>query len=122
MEENSMDERPNYVSAMTIMPIVSGVINILAAIGLFILVLIGTLGIGLLCAPLFLVPFILGIFEILYGINLNNNKAKNTIVIAILEMCSLLWGNVVSAIMGVLLLVFSNDPQVKEYFAQHGMT
>jgi hypothetical protein len=104
------------------MPIISGVINILAAIVLTVLIVFGTFGIGLVCAPLFLVPFILGIFEIIYGVSLNNNKAKNTMVIAILEICSLLWGNVVSAIMGVLMLVFSNDPQVKEYFAQHGMT
>ena len=117
-----MDERPNYVTAMTIMPIVSGVINILAAIILFILVVIGTLGIGLICAPLFLIPIIVGIFEILYGVSLNNNKAKNTIVIAIAEICSLLWGNVLSAVMGALLLVFSNDPEVKAYFTEHGMT
>ena len=117
-----MEEKPNYVTAMTIMPIVSGVVNILAAIVLFILLLVGTLGIGLLCAPLFLIPVILGIFEILYGVNLNNKKAKNTMVIGILEICSILWGNILSAIMGALLLVFSNDPEVKEYFAQHGMT
>jgi len=117
-----MDERPNYVNAMAIMPIVSGVINILYAIGLTILVIIGTLGLGLLCAPLFLVPFILGIFEIIYGVSLNNNQAKNTVMIAVLEICSLVWGNVLSAVMGVLMLVFSNDPQVKEYFTQHGMT
>jgi len=117
-----MDERPNFVTAMMIMPIISGVINIFAAIGWTLLIVIGTLGFGLICAPLFLVPFILGIFEILYGVSLNDNKAKNTIVIAILEICSLLWGNVLSAVMGVLMLVFSNDPQVKEYFTQHGMT
>ena len=116
-----MNEKPGLVTAMIVMPIVSGVINITAGLGWTIAIVLGTLGIGILCAPLTILPVILGVFEIIYGVNLQNERAKNTMVIGILEIASFLWGNLISAAIGVLMLIFFNDSNVKEYFSAHDL-
>jgi hypothetical protein len=117
-----MNEKPGLVTAMIILPIVSGALNIMAGLGWTIAIVLGTLGFGILCAPLTILPVILGIFEIIYGVNLQNDRAKNTMVIGILEITSFLWGNVISAVIGILMLVFFNDATVKEYFSARAMT
>ena len=111
-----MEERPGQVTAMGIMTIVSGVINISVAAGWAFIVVLGTLGLGLICLPIFLIPVILGIFEIIYGAKVLGNKAvPNTQVIGILEIVSILWGNFLTAIVAILVLVFYSDPDVKAY-------
>ena len=64
---------------------------------------------------------ILGIFEIIYALKLLSNPpqpVRPSTTIAILEILCVLAGNVFSMIVGILALVFYNDPQVKEYFAK----
>ena len=80
----------------------------------------GTVGIGLLCAPVTIAPLVLGMFEIIYATQLvaEPPKQKNlSQAIPILEICCILAFNVVSLVVGILSLVFASDPKVQGYFA-----
>ena len=114
-------EKPGMVSAIAIMILVNGILNILWGLGTTSGIVLGTLGIGLLCAPVTLLPGILGIFEIIYAAKLISSPAQPVLpnqTISILEICCILAGNVLSAVVGILVLVFYNDPIVKTYFAR----
>jgi hypothetical protein len=109
------------VQAIAIMTLVNGILNILASLGVTLGIVLGTFGLGLLCAPITIAPLVLGIFEIIYGVNLMAEPPKVTKpnqVIAILEICCIIIGNVISLVVGILALVFYNDEEVKAYFNQ----
>jgi len=112
--------RPNLASALGIMTLVNGALNILLGLSLTASIVVGTIGLGIICSPITLLPAVLGIFEILYAVKIIANPpqpVKFSQTIAILEICCILFGNVISLIVGILALVFSNDPSVKAYFA-----
>ncbi len=114
-------QKPGMVQAIAIMTLINGILNILAGLSITAAVVLGTLGVGLLCAPLTILPSILGIFEIIYASNLLANPPKPVQPnqsIAILEIACILVGNVVSMIVGILVIVFYNDEEVKTYFTQ----
>ena len=111
--------KPGKIQSLSILMIISGVLNILGGGVLALLIIIGTVGIGLLCAPVLILPMILGVAEIIHGINMLADPPRvkePSQVIAILEICSILFGNVFAVIVGVINLIFSNDQEVKEYF------
>jgi hypothetical protein len=114
-------EKPGLVTALAILTLVSGVINIMAGLGASIGM---ALSLVLLCiAPLGLLPIVLGIFEILYAIKLLSFPPQPVHLnqtIAILEICCFLFGNFLSCIVGVVALVFYSDTTVKTYFARIG--
>ena len=112
--------KPGIVTALGIMTLVNGVINILTGLGLTSGVVIGTIGLGLLCSPVTLLPAVLGVFEILYAVKIIANPPQPvqfSQTIAVLEICCIIFGNVISLVVGILALVFYNDQSVKEYFA-----
>ena len=114
-------QKPGMVQAIAIMTLINGILNILAGISITIAAVIGTMGIGLLCAPITILPGILGVFEIIYASNLLANHPKPvqpSQTIAILEIACIIIGNVVSMVIGILAIVFYNDKEVKAYFAQ----
>lgn len=116
-----VNPKPNNVNTLGIITLVSGISNL--GYGLFITatVAVSTLGIGLLCAPFFMLPAILGIFELIYASKLMSNPpvpARPNQTLAILEICGLLTGNFIAVIAGIVALVLYNDRQVIEYFAQ----
>ena len=122
MRENtfsSYGDSPGLVKTIALLTLINGIVNIFW--GLIATVTV-TASIILIClAPLAILPTVLGIFEIIYAIKLLSNppqpvQPSNTI--AILEIVCLLAGNVFSMIVGILALIFYNDPQVKEYFAR----
>ena len=112
------NESPGLVKTIAVMILINGIVNIFW--GLIATVSV-TASIVLIClAPLAILPTILGIFEIIYAAKLLSSppqpvQPSNTI--AILEILCILTFNVFSMIVGILSLVFYNDPQVKEYFA-----
>lgn len=109
---------PGKVQAMMIMTLINGVLNILTALGLTAIVVLSTLGIGLICVPLTLLPAALGIYEIIAASRLLSTPARqmpNPQVLAILEICAVLFGNIISLAVGVINLVFYNDPEVRPY-------
>lgn len=114
-------QKPGMVTAISIMTLVSGILNIIYALSLTLGIVVGTLGIGLLCAPITILPGVLGIFEILYAVKLLSNPPKPvqpSQAIAIMEICTIIVGNVISVVMGILALVFYNDSTVQAYFAR----
>jgi len=113
-------ESPSLVKTIAVMTLINGIINVLWGLGVTAGVVLGTLFIGLICAPVTILPTILGIFEMIYALKLLANPpqpVRPSTSIAILEILTVLAGNVFSMIVGILALVFYNDPQVKEYFA-----
>jgi hypothetical protein len=114
-----LNEKPGMVTAIAIMTLVNGILNIFWGLGLTAAVVFGTLFIGIICAPITILPSVLGIFEVIYALKLLNNPpqpVQPSQAIAILEIVCILAGNVLSAVVGILVLVFYNDPQVKAYF------
>ena len=114
-------EKPGMFTALSIMTLVSGIINVIYGLTITLLIVVGTIGIGLLCAPVTILPTILGVFEILYAIKLLSNPQQPvqfSQAIAIMEICCVITGNVLSTVAGILALVFYNDASVKSYFAK----
>ena len=109
------------VQAIAIITLVSGILNVIWGIGFTLFggtsLVIATVGIGLLCIPFFLLPIVLGIFEIVYGAKLLANPPKKFKVqtIAILEIIAIITGSTTSLVAGILNLVFYNDPATKNF-------
>lgn len=113
--------KPGMVQAIAIMTLINGILNIITALGWTLSIIIGTIGIGIICAPVTILPAVLGIFEIIYGAKLLSTPPKPvqpSQAIAIMEICCILELNVISLVVGILALVFYNDPTVKDYFAR----
>jgi hypothetical protein len=113
--------KPGKVTALGIATIVSGAVNIMAACGITASIVIGTIGFGIICAPITILPMVLGIFEILYGVKILSNPpqpVRPSQIIAALEIAMVLFLNAISLAVGILALVFYNDQEVKEYFEQ----
>lgn len=112
-----MMTKPAKVQTLAILVLISGILNIVWG---GILALVGVLSlIGILCAPILLLPMVLGVFELIYALNLladppKINKLSQTI--AIFEICDFLFLNIFAVIVGVLSLIFINDDEVKDYF------
>ncbi len=114
-------EKPGLVTTIAIMTLVNGILNILYALSVTFGIVLGTLGVGLLCAPLTILPGVLGIFEIIYATQLLAVPArpiKPNQTLAILEIAAIAAGNVISLVVGILALVFYNDPTVRGYFGR----
>jgi hypothetical protein len=108
------------VQALAIMTLINGILNILYGAGVTAVIVLGTLFVGTICAPITILPVVLGIFEIAYAVKLLANPpqpVKPSQTIAILEIVAVVSGNGISAIIGVLALVFYADANVKAYFA-----
>jgi len=114
-------EKPQLVMAIAIMTLINGILNILWGLGLTIAVVLGTLFLGIICAPVTILPTILGTFEVVYAAKLLSNppqRVQPSQAIAIMEIVSALSGNPIALIVGILSLIFYNDPTVKNYFAE----
>jgi hypothetical protein len=105
--------KPSLLTAVGVMTMLSGLVNLgwgIAALGsLF----------GLLCAPISVLPVILGSFEIGYGLRLlavPDRGVRPATSIAVLELMCVLFGNLFSVVAGILALVFYNDLAVRAYF------
>ena len=119
--QSSSIDKPGMFTAISLMSMANGILNILYGLMLTGGIALVTLGIGLLCAPLTILPTVLGIFEVIYAAKLLANPSKPvqpSIALGILEICCVLWGNLISPVVGILNLVFYNDDSVKAYFAQ----
>ncbi len=114
-------QKPGMVSALGIMTLINGILNIMWGLGGTLAIVLGTIGIGLICAPITILPSILGIFEIIYAAKLMSNPpqpVRPNQTLAILEICCIIAGGVISTVVGIVALVFYNDPSVRDYFAR----
>ncbi len=108
------------VQLIGILMLISGITNILIGGGL-------VLGLALslvliCCAPVGLLPLALGIFELIYAIRLlgtgtERQPYQRIQIIAILEIASILAGNFISLVIGIVNLVFLNEPEVRQSFS-----
>ncbi len=119
MNTSYPSQKPGLVTAIAVMTLTSGIINLFwgfvasaTALGTFV---------GVVCLPITILPTILGIFEIVYAARFFSTQpqpAQPSVPIAIFQICTILYGNVFSMIAGILNLIFFNDQAVKNYFAQ----
>lgn len=115
------EPKPTLVNVIAWMTLASGVVNLIWGLVLTGSVILGTLGFGLICAPLTILPTALGIFEIIYAAKLMSNPpqaVQPSPTLAVLEIVTALAGNFFSVVVGILALVFYNDVTVKDYFAR----
>jgi hypothetical protein len=107
------------VQVIGILMLISGIANVLIGLGL-----VAGLALSLVlicCAPVGLLPMALGVFELIYAIRLLGTGAEpqpyqRVQIIAILEIVSILAGNFISLVIGIVNLVLLNDPEVRPSF------
>jgi hypothetical protein len=111
--------KPQKVQTIGILMLISGILNILVGLGggaAFVISLF-----LICCAPVFLLPIVLGVFEIYYATKLLSTSGEKlpfsqVQVMAILEICTIFVGNVFSVVIGVINLILLNDPEVRPTF------
>ena len=111
----NIGQKPNIVQIIAWTILASGIVNIGFGIAAF------TTFFGWICAPVSVLPIILGAFELVYAAKLLGSPPQPVTPstnIATFEIASILYGNVFSMAVGILTLVFYNDTVVKDYFAQ----
>ena len=111
--------KPGEVTAIAIMTLISGILNIFVGLGLIVTFTLGL--VTIICIPLAFYPIILGILEIIYAAKLLPDPPKPVEpaqYLAIMEIIGVLFGNVISLATGILALVFYSDQKVKAYFAR----
>jgi hypothetical protein len=107
---------PGRHQAIAIMMLINGILDATAGASFVGGALVSI--IGVICLPVAALPLALGIFEILYASKMLTHKHVNPATIqtiAIFETASILCGNVIAMIVGILNLVFLEDPAVKNY-------
>jgi len=113
------EQKPGLVTAIAVMTLVSGITNLFWGFVASATAL-GTL-VGVVCLPITILPTILGIFEIIYAAKLLSTQpqpVQPSTPLAVFQILTLFYGNVFSAVVGILLLIFFNDLGVKNYFAR----
>lgn len=120
LNPGSEPERPGLVTTLAVLTMASGIINLLASLAITTLIVIGTIGIGLIiCAPVTLLPAVLGVFEIIYAARLLSEvhlPPRPNHLLAYFEIATLLFANVIGLTVGIIALVIYNDESAKTYF------
>lgn len=115
--------KPGLLEASAILTIISGGMHLLAFVTLFLTLLalaIGTFGILCCLLPLAFVPLFLGLYEIRYGLRLLANPAgvfEANRTLAIVQICLIVFGNVVAFTAGLVSLLAYSDERTGRYFA-----
>jgi len=112
-------QKPTLVQVIAWMTLASGIVNLFWGI-IASLTALATI-VGIVCIPFTILPTILGVFEIIYAAKLLSNPPQPVLPstnIAVLEIVTILVGNLFSMVVGILALVFYNDLVVKDYFAR----
>jgi hypothetical protein len=116
--------KPGKVTAIAISTLVDGILNIIWSFSLgigFFAFGVATFGLGCLLLPLAAYPLVLGILEIIYAAKILPNPAKPTKParwLAIMQICNIVVGDVISLVVGIVSLIFYNESEVEDYFAQ----
>lgn len=113
------EQKPGLLTAIAVMTLVSGIINLFWGFVASVSV-ISTI-IGVVCLPIAILPTILGVFEIVYAAKLLSTQpqpVQPSTSIAVFQILTVLMGNVFSMIVGILALIFYNDVTVKNYFGR----
>lgn len=117
MNTSYSNQKPGLFTAIAVMTLTSGIINLFWGF-IASATALGTL-VGIVCLPITILPTILGVFEIIYAAKLLSAQpqpVKPSQSIAVLQILTFLIGNVFSMVVGILSLIFYNDVNVREYF------
>jgi predicted Zn finger-like uncharacterized protein len=118
------DEKPGKVQAIAIMVLIGGILSTLYSLGVLAyigLIGVASMGIGLLCC-LWPGPYyglVLGIMAILKGTRLLGDKAHREPPpqgIGIMMIINIINGDMINLTLGILVLVFLSDEEVKDFF------
>jgi hypothetical protein len=113
------EQKPGLVTAVAVMTLASGIINLFWGFVASATAL-GTI-VGVICLPITILPTILGIFEIIYAAKLLSAQPQPTqpsTSIAVFQILTFMLGNIFSMVVGILALIFYNDVTVKDYFTR----
>ena len=113
------NQKPGLFTAIAVMTLTSGIINLFWGF-IASATALGTI-VGVVCLPITILPTILGVFEIIYAAKLLSAQpepVQPSQSIAVFEILTFLIGNIFSMVVGILALIFYNDQSVKEYFAR----
>ena len=119
MNMTNETQRPGLVTAIALMTLISGIVNLFWGF-IASATALGTI-VGVICLPITILPTILGVFEIIYAAKLLSAQpqpVQPSTSLAVFQILTIIMGNVFSLIVGILNLVFYNDLAVKEYFAR----
>jgi hypothetical protein len=114
-----MRSKPGSIQAVAVIWIISGILTILWGFGLVLAALASL--VGIFCLPLSIYPFVVGIFELVYGIKLTGSIASPTkppYFVSILEILLIFWADVFGLIAGITTLVLLSGEDAKGYFSQ----
>jgi hypothetical protein len=116
--------KPDKVGAIAILCLVDGILNVVFGISwVFGISVFGasTCGLGCILIPLGAYPLVLGILEIVYASKLLPDPptaGEPARWLAVMQIVNVLWGQVISLVVGILLLIFFDDPEVRAYLAR----
>lgn len=119
MNTSYPNQKPGLLTAIAVMTLTSGIINLFWGFVASATAL-GTI-IGVICLPITILPTILGVFEIIYAAKLLSAQpqpVQPSQSIAVFQILTFLMANIFSVVVGILTLIFYNDQSVKEYFAR----
>lgn len=119
MNTTNSDQKPGLYTAIAAMTLASGIINLFW--GFIASATVLSTVIGVICLPITILPTILGVFEIIYAAKLLSNQPQPvgpSPAIAAFQISTFIYGNVFTAVVGILNLIFFNDQSVREYFAR----
>lgn len=117
MNTSHAGEKPGLYTTIAVMTLVSGIINLFWGFVASASALATV--IGAICLPITILPTILGAFEIIYAAKLLSNQPqpiKPSPPLAAFQISMLLYGNIFSAVVGLLNLIFFKDQAVARYF------
>ena len=120
-QQAASQTKPGKVQAIAILTLIDGILSILIGLGWIVAVVVGTLGIGIICTPVLVYPIVMGILAIIYASKLIAEPPtvdKPAQYVAIMQIINIVFGGVLSLVSGILALVFYGDPEVKAYFAR----
>ncbi|MBI5946263.1 MAG: hypothetical protein HY864_18025 [Chloroflexi bacterium] len=124
MSTNYSVQKPGLFTAIAVMTLTSGIVNLFWGF-IASATALGTI-VGIVCLPVTILPTILGIYEIIFAAKLLSAQpepVKPSQSLAVFQILTFLMGNIFSMVVGILTLIFYNDVSVREYFNQiNGVT
>lgn len=107
----AVSEKPSQLQTLGILTLISGILNCL-------------IGVSWAFTIIWLLPaafsIVLGILEIIYATKLMADPVRTDRIakhIAIMQIVNIINGAILAVVVGILALVWTNEPKVKEYFA-----
>lgn len=111
---------PGIVTAMGIIVLVGGALDIVVNLfwALYCLMIgVATFGLGLLCCVVPIVGLVSGTLNLIHGIKMVQNPAlPPSQPLAIAQICSIIWCSALTMVGGILILVFSKNPEVVAWY------